>query len=64
MNPVMALETGLPELLKEGFGTEEELGNAKGAYELPGDVDSVIGLEKYAYQRTNVRRNIYRVPIG
>src|SRR5208283_4572522 len=56
-------ETGLPELPKEGFGTEEELRKAKGAYELPRDVDSVIGPEKYAYRHMNVRRNIYRVPI-
>ena len=57
-------ETGLPELPKEGFGTEEELRKAKGAYELPPEVDSLIGLGNYAYTRTNVRRNIYRVPIG
>jgi serine/threonine protein kinase len=56
-------ETGLPELPKDGFATQEELSKAKGAYELPGDVDSLIGLEKYAYRRMNVRRNIYRVPI-
>jgi hypothetical protein len=56
-------ETGLPELPKEGFGTEEELRKAK-AYELPPEVDSLIGLGNYAYTRNNVRRNIYRVPIG
>jgi eukaryotic-like serine/threonine-protein kinase len=57
-------ETGLPELPKEGFGTEDELRKAKGAYELPAEVDSLIGPGNYAYTRTNVRRNIYRVPIG
>jgi hypothetical protein len=57
-------ETGLPELPKEGFGTEDELRKAKGAYELPAEVNSLIGLGNYAYTRTNVRRNIYRVPIG
>jgi Tol biopolymer transport system component/predicted Ser/Thr protein kinase len=57
-------ETGLPELPKEGFGAEDELRKAKGAYELPPEVNSLIGLRNYAYTRTNVRRNIYRVPIG
>jgi Tol biopolymer transport system component/predicted Ser/Thr protein kinase len=57
-------QTGLPVLPKEGFGSPEDLKKVGKVYELPGQVESAVGPEKYAYVRTNVRRNIYRVPIG
>jgi hypothetical protein len=31
---------------------------------LPGEVDSVLEPEKYSYTITNIRRNIYRIPIS
>jgi Tol biopolymer transport system component len=54
-------ETGLPELPKEGLEESKEL---KGIVKFPlGGADTVMGPEKYAYTKINVRRNIYRVPL-
>jgi serine/threonine protein kinase/Tol biopolymer transport system component len=57
-------QTGLPELPKEGIGSSEDLKKVRKVVEVPDQVESMVGPEKYAYRRTNVRRNIYRVPIG
>jgi Tol biopolymer transport system component len=57
-------QTGLPELPKEGVGSSEDLKKVGKAYELLDQVDSAVGPEKYACVRTNVRRNVYRVPLG
>jgi Tol biopolymer transport system component/predicted Ser/Thr protein kinase len=56
-------ETGLPELPKGGVSGPQELRTLRNAKLLPGAVDSVLGPEKYAYTKMNVRRNIYRLPL-
>jgi eukaryotic-like serine/threonine-protein kinase len=60
-------ETGLPDWPKNGIGSWEDLKNLKRVRSvLPAgvSVDSLVGPQKYAYERTNVRRNIYRVPLS
>ena len=56
-------ETGLPELPKEGLKGPEDLEGSAKVKVLPEGADSVVGPEKYAYTKTNVRRNIFRVPV-
>jgi hypothetical protein len=54
---------GLPELPPEGLVGPEDLKESNRGIVLP-RVDSVIGPEKYSYTKTNIRRNIYRIPIS
>ena len=57
-------ERGLPELPPEGFGGPEEVKKSNRVIVLPNGVDSAFGPEKYSYTMTNIRRNIYRIPIS
>jgi eukaryotic-like serine/threonine-protein kinase len=56
-------ERGLPELPPEGLSGPEDLKRSNGVM-VPPRVDSALGLEKYSYTVTNIRRNIYRIPIS
>jgi serine/threonine protein kinase/Tol biopolymer transport system component len=56
-------ESGLPELPPEGLSGPEDLRRSYVEI-VPPRVDSVLGPEKYSYTMTNIRRNIYRVPIS
>jgi eukaryotic-like serine/threonine-protein kinase len=60
--PVSA-ERGLPDLPPEGLSGPEDSRKTNRVTVLPKGVDSVLG-EKYSYTITNVRRNIYRIPIS
>ena len=60
--PVSA-ERGLPELPLEGLRGPEDLKTSSRGMVLPREVDSVLGPENYSYTITNIRRNIYRIPI-
>ena len=57
-------ERGLPELPPEGLSGPEDLKKWNRVIVLPRGVDSVVGPENYSYTVTNVRRNIYRIPIS
>jgi eukaryotic-like serine/threonine-protein kinase len=54
---------GLPELPPEGLSGPEDLSKSNRATVLPRVVDSALGSQKYSYTITNIRRNIYRIPI-
>jgi serine/threonine protein kinase/WD40 repeat protein len=54
---------GLPDFPPQGLRSPEELRKLKRAIVLPKGADSVLGPEKYSYTLTNIRRNIYRIPI-
>ncbi|HYA22888.1 MAG TPA: protein kinase [Terriglobales bacterium] len=54
-------DTGLPDLPKEGLSKPEDTKAIAGSIVLGAEVDSAISPEKYAFTKTNVRRNIYRV---
>jgi len=54
---------GLPELPPEGLGGPEDLRRFNRVIALPRGVDSVLGPENYSYTLTEIRRNIYRIPI-
>ncbi|HET9402841.1 MAG TPA: protein kinase, partial [Candidatus Acidoferrales bacterium] len=56
-------DTGLPSLPATGIATGEELKNLKGAKAVPQFVDSAMSTSVYAYTRTTIRRNLYRIPI-
>ena len=56
-------ERGLPQLPPEGLDGPEDLKKWNRVIVLPRGVDSVLGPEKYSYTVTNIRRNIYRIPI-
>jgi Tol biopolymer transport system component len=56
-------EHGLPELPPEGFSGPEDVKPGR-VITLPHDADSVLGPNKYSYTMTNIRRNIYRIPIS
>jgi Tol biopolymer transport system component len=60
--PVSA-ERGLPELPPAGLRGPEDLKTSSRGMVLPREVDSVLGPENYSYTITNIRRNIYRIPI-
>jgi serine/threonine protein kinase/Tol biopolymer transport system component len=53
----------LPELPLEGLVGPEDLKKPIQEMALPRVVDSVLDPEKYSYTITNIRRNIYRIPI-
>jgi serine/threonine protein kinase/Tol biopolymer transport system component len=57
-------ENGLPELPPEGLIGPEDLKKSNRVMVLPRGVDSAFGPEKYSYTITNIRRNIYRIPIS
>lgn len=57
-------ERGLPELPPEGLSSPEDLRKSNRGMVLPRGMDSALGPEKYSYTITNVRRNIYRIPIS
>jgi eukaryotic-like serine/threonine-protein kinase len=61
--PVSA-ERGLPDLPPEGLSGPEDSRKTNRVTVLPKGVDSMLGPEKYSYTMTNVRRNIYRIPIS
>jgi Tol biopolymer transport system component/predicted Ser/Thr protein kinase len=54
---------GLPDLPPDGFSAAEEVKVTNKKLLLPDGVTSVKSSEKYTYTRSNVRRNIYRVPV-
>jgi serine/threonine protein kinase/Tol biopolymer transport system component len=55
---------GLSELPPEGLSGPEDLRKSNRVIVLPRGVDSTFGPEKYSYTLTNIRRNIYRIPIS
>ncbi len=57
-------DSGLPELPPQGLSGPEDSRKANRVVVLPRGVDSVLGPEKYSYTITNIRRNIYRIPIS
>ena len=61
--PVSA-ESGLPRLPPEGLSAPEDSRKANRVTVLPKGVDKAFGPEKYSYTVTNIRRNIYRIPIS
>ena len=60
----MSAERGLPDLPPEGLATPEDSRKAHRVSVLTKGVDSEFGPGKYSYTITNVRRNIYRIPIS
>jgi Tol biopolymer transport system component len=54
-------ESGLPDLPKEGLGRPEDTLGIVGRMMVGQRVISAVGPDKYAFTKTNVRRNIYRV---
>jgi Tol biopolymer transport system component len=56
--------SGLPELPPEGLGDPEDLKRSSRGIVLPRGVDSVLSSDNYSYTITNIRRNIYRIPIS
>jgi len=60
----VSVERGLPDLPPEGLTTPEASRKAHRVSVLTKGVDSEFGPEKYSYTITNVRRNIYRIPIS
>ena len=57
-------ESGLPELPPQRLSGPEDLKKSNRVTVLPRGADSVLGPEKYSYTVTNIRRNIYRIPIS
>jgi eukaryotic-like serine/threonine-protein kinase len=55
---------GLPELPPEGMGGPEDLNKSGRVIAVPREADSVLGTNNYSYTMTNIRRNIYRIPIS
>jgi serine/threonine protein kinase/Tol biopolymer transport system component len=54
-------DTGLPDLPKAGLMKPEDTKGIAGSIVLRAEVNSAVSPEKYAFTKTNVRRNIYRV---
>jgi eukaryotic-like serine/threonine-protein kinase len=57
-------DRGLPELPPEGLGGTKDVKELSKGRLLPGELDSVVGPEKYSYTVMSTRRNIYRIPIS
>jgi eukaryotic-like serine/threonine-protein kinase len=57
------VKRGLPDLPPQGLSGPEDLRKSNGRMIVP-RVDSALGPEKYSYTVTNIRRNIYRIPIS
>ena len=55
--------SGLPALPKDGLAGPEDFNRLSKAPTWANYADSVLSPEKYAFTRTNVRRNIYRIPL-
>jgi hypothetical protein len=55
--------TGLPDLPAEGLGDVQDLKYVKGARFFPQVVDSAANPSVFAFTRTNIHRNLYRIPI-
>lgn len=60
--PVSA-ERGLPNLPPEGLSGPEDARKANRVTVIRKGADSAFGPEKYSYTITNIRRNIYRIPV-
>jgi len=54
-------DTGLPDIPKDGISKPEDIKGIAGRVALAPDLNSAISPEKYAFTKTNIRRNIYRV---
>ncbi len=54
-------DTGLPDLPKDGISKPEDTKGTAGRVLLAPEVNSSVSTEKYAFTKTSVRRNIYRV---
>jgi len=57
-------DTGLPDMPKGGFTPETGAKELVKGVLVKSLVDSVVSPEKYSYTKENIRRNIFRVPIG
>ena len=57
-------ETGLPEIPKGGFSAQTGANELAKGVMVKTPMDSVVSPEKYSYAKVNIRRNIFRVPIG
>ena len=55
--------TGLPDLPAEGVGDVQDLKYVKGARFFPQIVDSAVNPSVFAFTRTDIHRNLYRIPI-
>ena len=55
--------TGLPTLPKTGIAQVGDLKSSKGAQFLPVVVDSAVSPSLFAFTRTNIHRNLYRIPL-
>jgi hypothetical protein len=55
--------TGLPDLPAHVITQPEDLKFVKGAKLLPQIVDSAVNPSLFAFTRTNIRRNLYRIPL-
>jgi Tol biopolymer transport system component len=55
-------ESGLPKTPATGIARVEDITNGKKA-PIPWDVQSAVTAITYAYDRTNPRRNLYRIPL-
>ena len=60
----VSVERGLPDLPPEGVSGPEDSRKTNRVTVLPKGADSVFGPEKYSYTITNIRRNIYPIPIS
>ena len=56
-------QTGLPKLPPGGISSSEELDRMKAAILAPGVIESAGTPSQYAYTRSTVRRNLYRIPL-
>jgi Tol biopolymer transport system component len=54
------IQGGLPKIPPAGFGTKDDLANAK---TIPWRVESSLNPSVYAYTRETTRRNLYRIPL-
>jgi eukaryotic-like serine/threonine-protein kinase len=56
-------ESGLPDLTAGGIGGITDLKGAKGAKVLTQGMDTFVNTGLFAYTRTSIRRNLYRIPV-
>ncbi len=55
--------TGLPNLPTHGIAQAGDLKNVRGAQFLPVAVDSAVSPSLFAFTRTNIHRNLYRIAL-
>ena len=55
--------TGLPTLPTAGVAQVGDLKNTRGAQFLPVLVDSAVSTSLFAFTRTNIHRNLYRIAL-